>query len=364
MQSASLSAIGIILVSCVILCVTTQASGFVFSQPEIRLIEEALLSTYQNDVDAVFDLNNNLHVVWSDTRTGFAKMFGNTVLTTREPIGSYISYQGSPTVPDVFPNIMANSLFPYEMHVVGASQLSPDQIVAATYDLMLPGSVGATDDFTTLNLPMGFAIDGFKSIWIDDRISFVFEYDFSIYYGQYLPGIESWSLLGNMSGSPDVQLVSPVLARDEDGYIYLCYTRADLLFTTSTLIARRSIDPANLENGWEAERGIVQVGNHNGFISSMDATGSASTLNLHVAVAFSNQSAPSPPVTCIADHNGNWLIDNGFNGTFNNLNSVTGDYIGGVDLAFDPLGRLYAVWTDDRIPMLYQLYGTCQFRFR
>lgn len=338
-------------------------SGITFSQPEIRLIEELFIARYQNEIDVSFDFDGNVHAVWNDDREGIYKIYGNTILTTGSPIGSYSCHAGISAETYVMPSIVSDMSNPYGLFVIGTALTTPAQLIGSSYDInYLPDSVHATDLMNDLELTPPITVDGLTAIWTDVWVNFVFEYDGSLYYGDFEYGSEIWTLRGSITPSPEDEYVTPSLAKDSDGFIYLCYTTIDSFSITSTLVAQRSNDQFSFLSGFGPQREIVQVGDTNGFVSSISATGAFFNSDLQVAVIFYHNSAIPPYVTCVCDHNGDWMSSLGFNGVFNNLNPGIGNYVNGLDIAYDSVGRLYAVYVDDR-SSIPQIYGSTSYDY-
>lgn len=337
-------------------------AGFTFAQPEINLVESTFQSFAQTNVHAAIDADGNAHAVWEDPREGPGKIYGTTVLPNRYVFNSYSVYEGVSTSTYFAPCIMTMNSDPEHLKVMGASMDTPPSLILSDYDIStLPLDIDPQDVSDYLVTPVGSIIDLDAVSWGYNQF-FVFIYDGSIYYGLYDGLLTNWTLSGTISPGTNEEYSMPHLAMDSDGYIYMSFNRLNTLSGLCELIARRSIDPHSLVAGFAStDRSIDNAWSSIGFLNAITVIGTAG--NLRVSVVYINPTASLPPTYCRTDTNGDWFSMTAFNGIRTQANSGGGTSVTGVDCLYDPAGRLYVVWNDNRTSGHRDIYGSVSYDF-
>ncbi len=323
--------------------------AFPFAYPEIELVESEFEEGFKSEISTVFDINGNVHAVWADARFdgGMQKMYGNTILRDRNPIGSYLVFGEDEEHEYTSPVVLSSEHDPNTLYSLGVRISSdPNRIVLARHNLNLPASVN-TEELGTFTFPSpGPFYTDLNAVWTDHMLIFVFIAGGQILYGSYDTNTNNWSSWVSIT-EPGFVFSNLSMALDSFGYIYLSYNKQNETTFENFLVTRRSIDVSSVSAGFYPERMVTQSFEPAPYKSVIAATGiELPYATLRVSIAYTQEFATSPELICVTEIQGFWDTPAPF-GQYSTDITFGASFISALDMDYDKAGRIYVVWAQD-----------------
>ncbi|HPQ41848.1 MAG TPA: hypothetical protein PLV45_15885, partial [bacterium] len=248
-------------------------------------------------------------------------------------------------------HVMTLPGYPDAMFMLGIEETGPAKsIVASQWDLTsLPAAPGLSN-FNSIPIPAS-TVGILNTAAFGNHVFYVYNYNNELHLNRLDVSSNSWDPVETIIGSAGEELSFPLLAVDDEGFLYLGYQQYSIPGGTWQFVIRRSINPSDIATGFDVEHIINPVPALSFFPHlALAVAGDATTGNLKVAVAYQNPLTVDYDIATSVEFNGNWT-DANWTGVYNVINAAPGitTSIQGPDLAFGVNKiRLFAVWLDDR----------------
>ncbi len=333
-------------------------AGF-FPTPQIA-VESSYMTTGQAHPDLVFDLSQNLHLIWSgDPTMSIKRIYHRKV----EPSGVWMATEpaavdGSCTTVDCG--------FDYPAIAMGNSTCMVVYPGGATHPSMDSTELNVTSGIWTFRGQADTGTQGpYPEVAVAAYGNFVFaahQYQNGFRVVRYNSGV--WETGSEFTWVPggSISYENIDVAVDAEGFIYVVFDSLDSGSGFYGVGACRSIDPYDVTAGFHSIR-IVESGHPDFFYAhpSISVTGSESTSDLAVTIGWVHLNASNPQVYAMTEYNGTWYSIALFSGPGNKACSWTGGVVSSdIDLVRDSNGTIQMVWLDYRTGS-NEVYGAVSY---